>query len=65
METARDIALDNSNTPIGGLTPHKFVNYVSGDNNFKALPATSEDNNNCPYGLEVYVNNFMSIVIHI
>ncbi len=63
-ETARDIASDYSNTPIGSLTPHKFVNYVRGDINFKALPATSEDNNNCQYGLKVYVNNFMSIVIH-
>jgi hypothetical protein len=46
-ETARDIASDYSNTPFGSITPHKFVNYVRGDNNFKALPATSEDNNNC------------------
>ncbi len=27
------------------------------------LPATSEDNNNCRYGLKVYVDGFMSIVI--
>jgi hypothetical protein len=47
MEIARDIALDYSNTPIGSITPHKFVNYVRGDNNFKALPATTEDKNNC------------------
>ncbi len=63
VETARDITLDYSNTPIGSITPHKFVNYVRGDNNFKVLPATSEDKNNCQYGLKVYVNNFMSIVI--
>ncbi len=63
METARDIALDYSNTPIGSITPHKFINYVRGDNDFKALPATSEDNNNCRYGLKVYVDNFMSIMI--
>ncbi len=47
METARDIASDYGNTPIGSITPHKFVNDVRGDNDFKALPATSEDNNNC------------------
>jgi hypothetical protein len=62
-ETARDIASDYSHTPIGSLTPHKFVNYVRGDKYFDALPATLEDNNNCQYGLEVYVDDFMSIVI--
>ncbi len=46
-ETARDIASDYCNTPIGSIIPHKFVLYVRGDNDFKALPATSEDNNNC------------------
>jgi hypothetical protein len=63
METASVILLDYSNTPIGSITPHKFVNCVRGDNDFKALSATSEDNNKCRYGLKVYVNNFMSIVI--
>ncbi len=46
-ETARDIASDYSNTPIGSITPHKFANYVRGDNNFKVLLTTSEDNNSC------------------
>ncbi len=63
MEIARDIASDYSNTPIGSITPHKFVNYVRGDNDFNAFPATSEDNKNCRYGLEVYIDEFMSIVI--
>jgi hypothetical protein len=46
-ETARDITSEYSNTPIGSLTHQKFVNYVRGDKNFDALPATSEDNNTC------------------
>jgi hypothetical protein len=46
-ETTRDIAWDYNNTPIGSITPHKFVNYVRGDNKFLAITATSEDNNNC------------------
>jgi hypothetical protein len=62
-ETARDITSDYSDTPIGSLTPHKFVNYVRGDKVFDALPATLEDNSNCQYGLKVYVDDFISIVI--
>jgi hypothetical protein len=46
-ETARDIALDYSNTPIGSLAPHKFVNYVRGDKDFNVLPTALEDNSNC------------------
>jgi hypothetical protein len=39
------------------------VTHVTGGKDFDALPATSEDHNCCQYGLEIYVNNFMSIVI--
>jgi hypothetical protein len=34
-----------------------------GDMDFDVLPATSEDHNCCQYGLKVYVDIFMSIVI--
>jgi hypothetical protein len=30
-ETARDIALNYSSTPIGSLPPHKFVTHVTWD----------------------------------
>jgi hypothetical protein len=36
-----------------------------GDKDVDALAATSEDNNNCQYGLKVNVDVFMSIVIPI
>jgi hypothetical protein len=34
-----------------------------GDKDFNSLPATSQDNSHCQYGLDVYVEDFMSIVI--
>jgi hypothetical protein len=62
-ETARDIALEYGDTPIGSLLPHKFVTHVTGDKDFNALPASLEDHNHCRYGLEVYDDDFMSVVI--
>jgi hypothetical protein len=64
-KTTRDIASDYCDTPIGSLPCHKFVKHVRGDKDFNALPTTSTAM--APqaffYALEVYVDNFMSIVI--
>jgi hypothetical protein len=46
-ETARDIALDYSNTPIESLSPHKFVTQITGGKDFDMLLETSEDHNRC------------------
>jgi hypothetical protein len=62
-ETARDITADYCNTPIGSLPPHKFMHRVMGDKAFDALLATSTSSNACLYALEVYVDDFMSIVL--
>ena len=62
-ETVRDITATYSNTPIGRLPPHKFVRHVRGDAALAALPASAGTNSTCRYCLEVYVENFMSIVI--
>jgi hypothetical protein len=64
-ETARDIALDYFNTPIGSLPPHKFDKHLTGDKDYNALPTKAAGNDPCQYGLEVYVNDFMSIAIPI
>ncbi len=40
-KTARDIASDYCNTPIGSLPCHKFVKHVMRDKDFDALPTTS------------------------
>jgi hypothetical protein len=62
-ETAKDIASDYNDTLIGSLPPHKFVTHVTEDKDCDMLPASLEDNNRCQYGLEVYVDDVMSIVI--
>ena len=62
-ETARDIAATYCDTPVGSLPSHKFVKHVRGDAAFAALPASAGTNSTCRYCLEVYVDDFMSIVI--
>jgi hypothetical protein len=62
-ETARDIASDYCNTPIGSLPPHKFDKHLEGDKDYNKLPLKADGKEPCCYRLEVYVDNFMSIVI--
>jgi hypothetical protein len=63
-ETARDIAMDYDNTQIGSLQEHKFTHYTRGDEEASRLPPTSESaTQQLQYGLEVYVDDFMSVVI--
>jgi hypothetical protein len=62
-EAVRDIASDYCNTPIGSLPPHKFDKHRTGDEDYNALPTIAAGNDPCQYGLEVYVDNFMSIAI--
>ncbi len=62
-ETARDVALDYYNTPIGCLPCHKFTAHVAGDKAFEELPTTTPLDTAFMYALEVYVDDFMSIII--
>jgi hypothetical protein len=62
-ETTRDIAATYCNTPVGSLPKHKFIKHVRGDAAVADLPASAETNSPCHYCLEVYVDDFMSIVI--
>ena len=59
---ARDIASNYCDTPVGSLPHHKFAKHVTGAKEFNELPSTLE-NRDFFYALEVYVDNFMSIVI--
>ena len=61
-ETARDIASDYCDTPIGSLPHHKFATHATRDKEFNKLPRTS-DVVGFFYALEVYVDDFMSIII--
>jgi hypothetical protein len=62
-KTARNIASDYCNTPVGLLPPHKFSHHITGDKECKLLPHLSEGEQPCQYGLEVYIDDFMSIDI--
>jgi hypothetical protein len=62
-ETAWDVAADYCDTPIGSLPRHKLTKHVAGDKAFDKLPAISTSSTACLYALEVYVDDFMSIVI--
>jgi hypothetical protein len=62
-ETARDVALDYCDTPIGSLPCHKFTEHVAKDKAFEELPVTSTSSTAFLYALEVCVNDFISIVI--
>jgi hypothetical protein len=62
-ETARDIATEYLEMGIGTRPQHKFEQYATGSTDFNELPATSESNYNLQYMLEVYVDDFGSLVI--
>jgi hypothetical protein len=64
-ETARDITTKYTNMQGGTLPKHKFEKYVVGDVEYNALPKTSTQKTGFLYMVEVYVNNFMSLVIPI
>jgi hypothetical protein len=48
---------------MGTLPPHKFPNYVIGNQAYKDLLERDELDNIFRYLLEVYVDNFVSLVI--
>jgi hypothetical protein len=62
-ETARDVAQDYCETPIGSLPPHKFTHYVIGNPAYEELPESDPTGGAFRYLLEVYVDDFVSLVI--
>jgi hypothetical protein len=62
-KTARDIAEVYTNTPVGSLPPHKFTHHMCGDAEASKLPKTSDTPTMLRYRLEVYMDDFMSVVI--
>jgi hypothetical protein len=59
-ETARDIAMDYTNTEVGTVPVHKFTKYTRGE---AGEHITAPQGTALRYCLEVYVDNFMSLVI--
>ena len=62
-ETAWDIATTYIETGIGTQPNHKFEHYTRGAEAFDTLSAVADANNVFRYALEVYVDDFISIVI--
>jgi hypothetical protein len=63
-ETARDIAIDYANTGLGSLPTHKFTHYTTGDADASKLPRKATTRGQAlRYSIEVYVDDFMSILI--
>ncbi len=46
-KTARDIASDYCDTPVGSLPPHKFSHHITGDKEYKLLPHLLEGEQPC------------------
>lgn len=62
-ETSRDIATTYCETEIGTLPSHKFDKHVSDNDATRELPDTPLTNKRMRYLIEVYVDDFMAIVI--
>ncbi len=62
-EMARDVAQDYCKTKLGTLPDHKFTNYVIGNKAYNKLPQQEDKENSFQYLLEVYIDNFVSLVI--
>jgi hypothetical protein len=63
MGLARDIVEEYIETEVASLRTHKFIKHVMTSKTIQDLPATCEGKNGFTYMVEVYVNDFMSIVI--
>ena len=62
-ETSRDVAQDYCSTPVGSLPTHKFLSHTEGDPTVSALPLTTPTDDNLRFLIEVFVDDFMSLVI--
>ena len=62
-ETSRDIAMQYCETKLGTLKEQKFDALVAGNATVAELPETSETQKYMRYLIEVYVDDFMALVI--
>ena len=62
-ETAQDIATDYIETEMNSLPTHKFERYIAAAPEFENLQRAARPTDNLTYMVEVYVDDFMSLVI--
>jgi hypothetical protein len=63
METSGDLSTEYSATAVNSLPRHKFKKYFVGATEYADLPESEPNAQGFLYMVEVYVDNFMSIVI--
>ncbi len=63
METAQDIIMEYVEQPVSTLPAHKFERYTTGNMEYMRLPETDKDKRGFMYMVEVYVDDFMSLII--
>ena len=61
-ETARDVSTKYINMEVGSLPTHKFKKYA-GNADYATLPECTATKTGFLYMVEVYVDDFMSLVI--
>jgi hypothetical protein len=61
-ETARDIATEYTDMPVGSIPEHKFIKYTVNGEAYSDLPSEHEGHTFLSM-IEVYVDDFMSLVI--
>ena len=62
-ETSRDVAEQYCQTQVGSLKDHKFTHYMMNSDAFIALPPEAPNDTNTKFLIEVFVDDFMSLVI--
>jgi hypothetical protein len=62
-ETSRDISTEYIETEVNSLHRHKFEHYVVGASAYTDLLESGQDPQGFRYMVEVYVDDFMSLVI--
>ncbi len=64
-ETARDVAVDYIETPVGSQPPHKFLSHTQTSAAYQDLPATDHYTTPEPfrYLVDVYVDDFIGLAI--
>ena len=62
LETAWDVVQDYYKTKPSTLPPHKFTNYVIGNQAYEDLPEQDALENVFQNHLEVYVDNFSALL---
>jgi len=62
-ETSHDISTEYIETEVNSLHRHKFEHYVVGASAYTDLPESGHDPQKISYMVEVYVDDFMSLVI--